>query len=138
VGMDELKENQVFWWASVSIRISHSSLDPDVLSKTLVAVPEIAQHPGESRVRYKDCISAGYWCATHREDYPQRPSSVIEWAETFVSDRFESFSRLIEDGYDIDVYVAIYSNVMAIGFELPRTSSLSKLGIRIGLEYFSR
>lgn len=138
MGMAELTENKVFWWSSASLRISYPSLEPDELSLLLNAIPAIADRPGQSRVRHGSCDSAGYWCVSHREGSPARPSVVIEWAETFVADRIETFSRFVEIGYDINVYVAIHSNVMSVGFDLPSTPALTKLGIRVGIEYFSR
>jgi len=121
----------------VSIRISHPTLDPDEISEALTAVPDIAQRPGESRVQFGDCESAGYWVIKYHVEYPDRPDLLFLWAEEFVSDRLDVFRSMLDKEYKIDVYVGIHSTVVACGFMLPATPTIWKLGIPVGVEFFS-
>jgi len=133
----ESSEAQPAWRCSIDLRISHPSLDPDVMSQTLNAVPVIAQRPGDSRVLHGDCKSAGYWCTKHEIEYPDRPDALFFWAEQFVHEREAHFRSLLESNYDINFYIGIHANVMALGFSLPATPVIWKLGIPIGVEFFS-
>ncbi|MES2789675.1 MAG: hypothetical protein V4719_08645 [Planctomycetota bacterium] len=125
------------WYSSVSIRICHPNLDPSELSMLLNATPEIAQKPGESRVPYGDCRSAGYWCLQHRIDAPDRPDIAISWAEEFIEIRKPAFRQFTTEKYYVDVYVAVFSNVLALGFNMPPTPTITELGIHLGFEFFS-
>lgn len=134
----ESSSTESAWRCSVDIRISHPQLDPAETSKTLNAVPLIAQRPGESRVPHGACKSAGYWCIEHRIEYPQRPDSLFSWAEQFVLEREAYFRRMVENGCDVNVYIGIHTNVLAMGFTIPATPTIWKLGISVGIEFFSR
>ncbi len=130
-------EAQIPWWCSIDIRICHPTLDPADVSNRLNAVPAIAQNPGESRVPFGDCRSAGYWCIVHRVDYPERPDSVLIWADQFVLERRLEFDRMIKDEYDVNTYVGIHTNVLSLGFVIPETPTLWGLSIPVGVEFFS-
>lgn len=125
------------WYSLVSIRIRHPNLDPSELSMLLNATPEIAQKPGESRVPHGDCKSAGYWCIEHRINAPDRPDIAISWAEEFIEIRKSAFRQITTEKYYVYVYVSIFSNVLALGFNMPPTPTISELGIRLGFEFFS-
>ena len=130
-------ETNLLWWSSADIRLVHSELDPANVSKLLGATPLIAQSPGESQVRHGNCHSAGYWCIAHRENQPSLPDSTIRWAEQFVSERELAFRKMLREGYSINVYVGIHTDVMTLGFELPQTPTLWNLRIPIGIEIYS-
>ena len=134
----ETSDTKLAWQCSVDLRISHPTLDPYALTKTLDASPIIAQAPGESRVAHGECKSAGYWCTEHKAEYPIRPDALFAWLEQFVSKREEQFQDMIDEGYDVNAYVGIHTNVLATGFVLPATPTLWRLGIPIGIEFFSR
>lgn len=104
----------------------------------LNTVPEFSQKPGESKIPHGDCKSAGYWCITHRVDYPSRPNVPLSWAEEFINARESQISQLLKSGYDINIYVGIHTNVLALGFNLPITPTIAMLSIRVGMEFFSR
>jgi hypothetical protein len=128
----QLKE--LFWWSSASLRISHTDLIPDEVTESLGIVPVISQSPGESKVHHGDCKSAGYWCAQNGFDSPVRPDKAFEWIEDFVSEKAEYLGKLLQKGSDISIYVGVHSSVLALGFNLPSTPSISKLGINISIE----
>jgi len=134
--MDTTKA-ELHWWSIGSIRISHPTLNPDELTEQLSAVPSIAQQPGESRVPYGNCKSAGFWCMDHRAEHPDRPDAILLWAEQFVLDREPYFRCMVESDYYIDLYIGVFSNVMALGFNVPETPTMRRLGIPIGIEFFS-
>lgn len=103
----------------------------------LGATPAIALRAGESKVPYGKCRSAGYWCVEYRAEPPNRPDSVILWAEDFVGQREAQFRQLVGAGCDVNVYVGIHCFILALGFDLPATPLLWKLGIPISIEFFS-
>lgn len=123
-------------WSSAAIRISHPSLDPEEITKDFATEPTIAYRPGESRVPYESCRSAGYWLVEHRADYPATPTVVFEWAEEFISNRRHHFLRLIQEKKHIDLYVGIHTRGQVIGFSLPPLESINALGIKTGIEIF--
>jgi hypothetical protein len=126
------------WRSSTSIRIVHPQLDPVDISNLLFASADIAQLPGESRVPYGDCRSAGYWCLKHQIEAPAQPNVSFEWAEDFVQLRESQLLQLLDSKYVIYIYIAIFSRVMTVGFELPSTPIIRKLEIPIGLEFYSQ
>ena len=128
----------VDWWCGVSIRICHSSLDPTEVSALLKITPQIAQRPGETRIPHGDCRSAGYWCLTNRINAPERPDIAIHWAEQFIAMREPQLRQLLDRGYDVNIYMGIHTNVMAIGFDVPPTPKICELQIQLGVEFFSR
>jgi hypothetical protein len=130
-------QGKPLWWSSATIRLSHPELEPARLTEILKAAPSIAFRPGESKVPHGECRSAGYWCTEHRADEPTRPDHAFVWAERFVSERQEQIQVLLSQGYHIDVYIGIFSNILALGFEVPATPTLWQLGITVGVEYFS-
>ena len=130
-------KNECNWWCDVSIRISHAALDPDQVSALLQATPQIAYRPGESKIPHGGSNSAGYWCHSQRFDAPQRPNVSIEWAEQFVDSRALHLNDLLAQGAHIDVYIGVFSNVLALGFYLPPTPNIARLGIALGIEFFS-
>ncbi|MEZ6139220.1 MAG: hypothetical protein R3B84_01495 [Zavarzinella sp.] len=132
-----IESKRFLWWSSATIRICHPNLDPAELTKLLDADPSIALRPGESKVPYGECRSAGYWCTEYRVDEPLLPNHVIEWTENFVNKRIEVFKNLQMKKYFIDVYIGIHSNILALGFDVPATPTLWELGIPLGIEYFS-
>lgn len=134
----ETAEGKREWWCSTTIRISHPELDPTEMSKLLSAIPQIAQRPGESRVPHGDCRSAGYWCVEHLVDAPNRPNVALSWVEDFCKLRESDLCQLLKRGYHIDIYVAVFSNILALGFDVPPTPTIWRLGIQLGLEFFSR
>lgn len=129
---------QPHWWSSASIRLCHPQLNPDEISAMLNTVPEFSQKPGESKIPHGDCKSAGYWCITHRVDYPSRPNVPLSWAEDFIRACEPQFSQFLKSGYDINIYVGIHTNVLALGFNLPIMTTIDKLSIPVGIEFFSR
>ncbi len=133
----KIQENESAWWTYSSIRICHAKLDPDKLAKLLDVSPTIAQQPGESKIHHGQCKSAGYLCISHRTDDPVRPDQAFLWTESFILERQPHFHTMLRDDYDIDVYIAVFSNVLALGFDLPPTPTLWKLGIPIGIEFFA-
>jgi hypothetical protein len=130
--------SKVDWWCEVSIRICHACLDPTAVSELLDSTPHIAQHPGETRIPHGNCRSAGYWCLEHRVGAPDRPSVSILWAEEFVKSRETQFGQLLENGFDVNVYIGVFSNVLALGFDMPPTPTIWKMGIPLGIEFFSK
>lgn len=134
----ETANSKVAWWCEVSIRICHACLDPTDISKLLKATPQIAQRPGETKILHGACRSAGFWCVEHRVDFPDRPNVSILWAEEFVHSRESQFGRLLEQGVDVNVYIGVFSNVLALGFDVPPTPTVWKLGIPLGIEFFSK
>jgi hypothetical protein len=131
-----MNQEKPLWWSSASIRISHPELDPKEVSEMLDSIPQIAQRPGESQVPHGDCESAGYWCVEHRVDAPERPDSVLLWAEQFVRERESHFRRMLENAYDVNVYIGIHTRVLALGFDLPATPAIWRLGVPVGIEVF--
>ncbi len=125
------------WRCSASIRICHSDLDPTEVSRILDSTPQIAQRAGESKVPYGDSKSAGYWCLVHEVEAPDRPDSALLWAEEFVREHESQLQCLLDDGFDVDVYIGIHSAVLALGFELPAMLTICKHRIRVGIEFFS-
>ena len=134
----EEKSTKPFWKATASIRISHSNLDPDKLSQALNVVPSIAFRPGESKVAHGSCKSAGYLCIDFEVEAPDRPDRLFHLVEDFILQRKSLVEDLIRNGYAINVYIAIFSNILAFGFDLPATPTIWKLGITTGIEYFSK
>lgn len=126
------------WRCSVDLRICHPALDPSELTELLDANPIVAQFPGESKVPHGDCKSAGYWCTEHKIEHPHRVDELFLWLEQFISERENQFQQLINKGYDVNAYVGIHTNVLATGFTIPRTPTLWRLEIPIGVEFFSR
>ena len=120
------------WRCSISVRISHPDLDPSEVSEILDSTPQIAQRPGESRVPHGDCRSAGYWCLQHWIDAPDRPDVSLSWAEDYVQRRELQFHNLFTKQFKVDIYVGIFSNVLALGFDLPPMPTISRLGIPVG------
>jgi hypothetical protein len=127
-----------YWWSSASFRIVHPELDPDSVTRMLGLTPSIRQFPGESKIHFGGSTSAGYWCAHERIYYPHRPDLVIRWAEEVASQNNDCLRQLLNNNHGIDVYVGIHVNVMSIGFEMPLTPHLTKLGIVVGIEFFGR
>ena len=125
------------WWSQSSIQISHPELDPIATAQALGAIPEIAQSPGKSKVPHGTCKSAGYLCFSHRVDEPGLPDVAIQWTETFVAEREEQFHKLLSEGCNINVYIGIHTSILALGFVLPATLTLWRLGIPLGVEFFS-
>ncbi len=101
----------------------------------LHAIPKIAQRPGEFRVPHGNRNSAGYWCLTHWTDAPQLPDVALAWAEDFVLCREFEFRALLTRKYNVNLYIGLFSNVLALGFDLPPTPTIWKLGIPICLEF---
>ena len=135
--LKDTKTAGALWWAGASIRISHSELDVTQVSKTLRANPSLAQRPGESKVPYGNCKSAGYWCVDECVVEPGRPSLVIQWSEEFVAQRTAQFRELLDNKCHIDIYVGIHTTILALGFDLPATPTLWQLNIPVGIEFFS-
>lgn len=135
--MNEI-ENRRDWWSEASIRICHSSLNPTLISELLCATPQVAQRPGESKIPHGSCRSAGFWCLESRAEAPDRPDAAILWAESFVISREAEVAQLLKEGFDVNVYIGIFSNVVALGFEMPPTPTLWKLRIPLGIEFYSK
>lgn len=74
----------------------------------------------------------------HRIDAPDRPDMLFSWAEEFARLHYSQLHQLLEQGYDINIYIAVFSNVLTLGFSIPPTPAIRNLGIPIGLELFSR
>ena len=134
----ETTQTKPEWRCSTSIRISHPNLNPDEISKMLDATPAIAQQPGESRVPHGDCRSAGYWCMKYQIEAPDRPNILFEWTEDFVRSHESQLTQLLDSRYFINIYIAIFCRLIALGFDLPPTPTIRKLEIPIGLEFFSQ
>ena len=130
--------NLLPWWCELDIRIVHPDLDPEKLTRELAVSPSIAQKPGESKIHFQNCKSAGYWCVVHRVEHPARPDSAILWAERFVQDRETQIRRMLQDGFAITSYLGVHANVMTVGFDMPSTPLLRSLGIPLGIEFYSR
>jgi hypothetical protein len=128
----------VSWWCAVSVRICHAFLDPGEISELLKSTPQIINYPGQSKIHHGDCRSAGYWCFTYRLDSPNRPDKAILWAESFVQSRESELISLLRRDFDINIYIGVFSNVLALGFELPPTPTITELRIPIGMELFSK
>lgn len=129
--------NELAWKCEVDIRIAHPQLDPTELTRLLDITPSVAQCPGESRVPYGECRSAGYWCATHVTNFPERPDAAMTWAEQFVATREQQIRELMNKQFDVNIYAAIYLNVMTVGFVFPSVPAISRLNIPIGIEIFT-
>lgn len=126
-----------FWRGSVSVRISHPSLDPDSLSVRLNSTPIIAYRPGESKVRHGSCLSAGYWCVEQQAEAPQSPTELFQWLETFVADREEQVREIMEIDYRVYAYFGIHTNLLTLGFDFPAMPISGRLGIELGMEIFT-
>lgn len=127
-----------FWRCACSIRISHPELDPIELTESLCVTPTIAQRPGESKVHHGNCASAGYFVVEHGSESPELPSGALSWAEEFFRQNEMKFDALLLKGCQVNVYLAVFSNVLAVGFDLPPMPTISRLGIRVGIEFFSK
>ena len=44
---------------------------------------------------------------------------------------------MLEDGYNVNVYIGVHTTLLALGFMLPGTPTLWNLQIPIGIEFFS-
>jgi hypothetical protein len=126
-----------FWRGSVSVRISHPSLDPDSLSVRLNSTPVIAYRPGESKVRHGSCLSAGYWCVEQKAQTPQSPTALFLWLEKFAADREEQLRDIIGMNYRVYAYFGIHTNLLALGFDFPAMPVSGGLGIGLGMEIFT-
>jgi len=131
-------DNKIPWNCSISLRICHPTLNPHLVTQLLEFEPTIADAPGLSRVPFGECKSAGYWCGTFKAEYPDRPTVLFEWLEALVSSHENAIQKLLNDGCDIYAYVGIHTNVLATGFDLPQTPTVSRLQLRVGIEFFSR
>ena len=125
------------WRTCVSVRIVHRDLDPEQVTTLLHTAASIAKRPGESRIPHGDCNSAGYWGVQHWIDEPKLPDHAFLWAEQFVAERLNIFKDFRSKGYGVNVYVGVFSNLLALGFDIPATPTLWELGIIMGIEYFS-
>ena len=134
----ETTQTKPMWWCSTSVRISHPDLDPIKVSEMLNSTAQIALRPGESKVPHGACRSAGYWCMEHRIDAPDPPNVSLSWAEEFIRSRETHFHQLLDSGCDIDIYIGVFSNVLALGFNLPPMPTTRNLGISVGIEFFSK
>ena len=125
------------WWCEIDIRIVHSDLDPFALTQLLQIEPSFAQLPGESKVPHGKCLSAGYWCVSHRVEYPDRPDIAITWAESFIRSHELEIQKLLNKEADVNIYLGIHSSVMAVGFVFPTIRTIERLNLQLGIEYFS-
>ena len=131
------KITEYLWRTCSSIRIVHPELDIDRITEELGVIGDISQKPGESRVPYGECRSAGYWVKDYRFDDSQKPDQVISVSENFIAEHESVFQRLLEENCKIDVYIAIFTNILSLGFVLPPIPIIRKLKIPIGIEFFS-
>ena len=126
------------WWCEIDVRIVHPELNPVALTQVLRITPSISQLPGESKVPYGECHSAGYWCVSHRVSFPDRPDIAITWAEQFLHRNEIQMQKLVNQKADINIYLGIHANVMAVGFVFPATPTISKLALKLGIEFYSK
>jgi hypothetical protein len=122
---------------SVAVRIIHPDLDPERVTALLHTPASLSKRPGESKIPHGDCKSAGYWCVEHWIDEPSLPDHAFLWAEQFFLNHTDEVLGLLGNGYSIDVYIGVKSKLIALGFNLPAMPTIWKLGIRVGIEYFS-
>lgn len=132
-----MNDSDQFWWCSAHLRVTHPSFDSAAVSKRLNSELTIPKGSGVSKSAADESEAAEVWSLEYRIDSPKRPDVLLSWAESFVSDREPTFASLLADDFDIDIYIGIHSNVLALGFELPSTPTLSRLNIRIGIEFFA-
>jgi hypothetical protein len=127
-----------YWWSSISLRIAHKELDPNEVTDEIGISPSVSFAPGKSQVHHQDCKSAGYWCGEKKVDFPIRPPELILWMEDVVEDHEIFLNKLLMSGANVNIYLAIHVDVASIGFDLPSTPTLNRLGIPMGIEFFGR
>lgn len=130
-------ENQRHWWCSAHFRVTHASINLSELSRHIrVSTPAIDSTPtvdtncGMNKSQF-------FWSTDLKIESPDRPDALIIWAEQLAIENETVLAEMLKLGGKIYVYIGIHASVLALGFDLPPTPTLSKLGITIGLEYFS-
>lgn len=135
--MKGIKGESVFWWCSATFRISQIGIEwAQALSN--FSLPDIdADTSGTFEWRCEQKDGKLHYQGEYRVRSPQKPDCVIAWAEAFASKNRSELEQLLLAGCKVYIYVGVHSQVLALGFDLPRTPTLSALEIPIGIEYFS-
>lgn len=130
-------EDKPHWWCSAHFRITHPSEDLSEFSKRLkVAIPAIdSTQAVETNFGMKR--NKFFWISELKIQSPDRPDALIAWAEQLAKENELPLTEILKLDGQIYVYVGIHTSVLALGFDLPPTPTVSKLGVKIGLEYFS-
>lgn len=126
------------WWASAHFRITHPTCDLSEIGNRLRASDPAVVLAASPETKFGMNKSQFFWCSDLKINSPVRPSELIAWAELTAFENETLLLELVSRGSTIYVYVGIHSNVLALGFDIPQTPTLLKLGISVGLEYFSR
>ncbi len=126
------------FWCELDVRIVHANLDPKDVTNLLSLIPRISQKPGESKIHFQNCESAGYYCAVHRVEFPEKPDVAILWAEQLCAKRSREIRQMLNLGYEINLQLAVWLNVLSLGFSFPATPTINSLGIPLGVEFYSR
>lgn len=132
-----IKDERSFWWASATIRIMHPMMEPAEISSRITSATS-TDPLGKLEVTYGyNNKKMAYWYGEYRVESPNRPDVLIAWVEQLAKENEPLMAEMLELGGEIYVYIGIHSSVLALGFDLPSTPTVSRLGIAIGLEYFS-
>ena len=128
-------QDQSHWWCSAHFRVTHSTKDLSELSSRL-SVPQTESNSNmEASCGVKNGVF--FWCPELKVQSPDRPDSLVAWAERLAKANETILSEIMGLGGEVYVYIGIHTSVLALGFDLPPTPTLSKMGIAIGLEYFA-
>lgn len=125
------------WWASSSIRIVHSELDPERITRLTKTRPSLSFRPGESKIHYGGSVSAGYWLVEHRVIEPDDPGTAFEWVESFGVEHEKTLTTLLSESCEISVYIGIHTQLVSLGFNLCPLPTLWRLNIPVGIEIFA-
>lgn len=126
----------VHWWTNAEIRVCGETLVPAEFSASLRELPALSLLPGESRVPLGTCKSAGYVVFEARFDSPARPTEGIRWVNSFAERHSDKLEYYIHCGVIVKAFIAIHSNVLAIGFDVPSVSALERLRIPLDIEVY--
>ena len=125
------------WWASAHFQITHPSCDLSEIAKYVRASDSVVAFAALPETKFGMNKGKFFWSSDLKVKSPVRPNELIAWAERTALENEKLLIDLVTLGSSIYVYVGIHSNVLSLGFDLPQTPTLLKLGIAVGLEYFS-
>ena len=134
---------------TVSLRIWHPQMDPELISKNLKLKPSIIHKAGEPRMTPNGIVLKGmnkenYWLANFHnyknistkkislENYLFDQITILETSASF-------FRRIRRSGGRIEFFVGIFCNKKNIGAEFPFAlhAALGKLGIDLSLDIYT-
>ncbi|MFN0199644.1 MAG: hypothetical protein ACKVT0_23060 [Planctomycetaceae bacterium] len=130
-------DNDLFWWGSVTFRITHPNIDPSDISDRINVALQDTDIPGKLEVTCGHEWNKTFWFGKYRIESPCRPDVLIAWVESFADSNKPQIADLMALGCKMYVYVGIHAKVLCVGFDLPATPTLWELNIPIGIEFFS-